>query len=68
MKFDMIKNLIGKKFKIVTVEPGEQHPTVVNGRIKEIDDESGLVFIESDQGIGCINIENIMAIKPSKKL
>jgi len=67
MKDDFILTMVGKSYKIVISEPGQKRPSIINGIITEYDKESGLVFVESDQGIGCINIDNITAIKPIKK-
>lgn len=67
MKVDFIFTLIGKSYKIIVKEPGQIRPSLISGKITEFDKESGLIFIKSDQGLGCINIENITAIKPVKK-
>jgi len=67
MKKRGIDRLVGKYCKIVTKEPGEERAHVIFGFIKNIDHESGLVVIESYQGLGCFNIEIIEAIKPSGK-
>lgn len=67
MKGDFIFTLIGKSYKIIVKEPGQIRPSIISGKITEFDKESGLIFIESDKGLGCINIENITAIKPVKK-
>lgn len=67
MKGDFILTMIGKSYKIIVSEPGQKRPSIINGIIIDYDKESGFVFIESDQGIGCINIDNISAFKPNKK-
>lgn len=67
MKGDFILTMIGKSYKIVIKEPGQNRPSIINGRITEFDKDSGLVFVESEQGFGCINIDNITAIKPIKR-
>jgi len=59
--------LVGKYCKIVTKEPGEDRAHVIFGFVKNIDHNSGLLVIESHQGVGCLNIEIIEAIKPSNK-
>jgi len=62
-----IDRLIGKYCKIVTKEPGENKANVVTGLVNEIDHEAGFIMIESTQGIGCLNLDTIVAIKPKKK-
>jgi len=64
MKDKCVDRLIGKYCKIVMKEPGEEKAHVVSGIVKDIDHEDGFVTIESDQGIGCLNIKAILAIKP----
>ena len=64
MKENSMDKMIGKNCKIVTKEPGEMKSHVVTGIVKEIDYDEGFVIIESYQGLGCINIRTIVAIKP----
>jgi hypothetical protein len=61
-----IDKMIGKMCKIVVCEPGERDANVTNGVIRDVDHEQGLVFVESLQGSGVININTILAIKPRK--
>ena len=68
MKRNCMDKLIGKYCKIVTKEPGEDRAHVVSGIVKDIDYDIGLLFIESEQGQGCLNLKAIVAIKPSRKL
>ena len=63
-----VDRLIGKYCKIVTKEPGEKKATVVTGIVNEVDYDAGFLIIESSQGVGCLNIKTIVAIKPKKKL
>ena len=63
-----VDKLIGKYCKIVTKEPGVKKATVVTGIVNEVDHEAGFIMIESSQGVGCLNIKSIIAIKPKKKL
>jgi len=67
MKKRIMDKLIGKYCKIVTKEPGEENAHVLFGTITEIDHESGFVNIETSQGLGCLNINIIKAIKPRSK-
>lgn len=67
MKKKCMDKLIGKYCKIVAREPGDEKAHVVIGRVTEIDHESGLLMVESEQGLGCLNITTIEAIKPNNK-
>ncbi|RLF59358.1 MAG: hypothetical protein DRN27_02830 [Thermoplasmata archaeon] len=67
MERKYVKRLLGKYCKIVTKEPGEQRASAITGKIEEIDTDDGFVIIDSNQGLGCININTIVAIKPSSK-
>lgn len=68
MKEEYIDRFIGKYCKIVTKEPGEEKTRVVTGRITDIDHDSRLLMIESNQGPGCLNINTIVAIKPRRNI
>ena len=59
--------LKGKYCKIVTREPGADRASVVTGTLQDIDYEDGFILINSDQGLGCLSINTIVAIKPGKK-
>ena len=63
-----VDRLIGKYCKIVIKEPGVKKANVVTGIVNEVDHEAGFIMIESSQGVGCLNIKSIIAIKPKKKL
>ena len=67
MPGNIIDRCIGKYCKIVTKEPGEEKANVVTGIIKDIDHDEGFVTIESNQGVNCLNIKTIVAIKPKTK-
>ena len=62
-----MEKLVGKYCKIVTKEPGEQRVNVVTGILEDIDYKDGFIMIDSDQGLGCLRINTIIAIKPGKK-
>ena len=64
MKKNNMDRMVGKYCKIVTKEPGETRSHVVTGILREIDYDAGFLLIESTQGIGCLNIKAIIAIKP----
>jgi archaeal flagellin FlaB len=65
MERKYVKRLVGKYCKIVTKEPGEARASAITGRIEDFDSEDGFVFVDSDQGLGCLKINTIVAIKPS---
>lgn len=65
MERKYVKRLVGKYCKIVTKEPGETRASAITGRIEDFDSEDGFVFVDSDQGLGCLKINTIVAIKPS---
>jgi len=64
MKEESLNRLLGKKCKIVTKEPGDEKNHIVIGLIKEIEYDEKFIIIESAQGIGCLNMQSIVAIKP----
>ena len=63
-----VDKLIGKYCKIVTKEPGEDRANVITGMIMEIDHDAGFLTIESTQGMGCLDINTIVAIKPRREM
>ena len=67
MTRNIIDRCIGKYCKIVTKEPGEDKSHVVTGLVKNIDHDDGFITIESWQGLGVLNIDTIIAIKPKKQ-
>lgn len=67
MKKTCMDKLVGKFCKIVTKEPGEERSRVVFGLITDIDHNEGFLIIESSDGVGCLSIKTIEAIKPSNK-
>ena len=67
MEKKCMDKLIGKYCKIVTTEPGEETAHVVFGTVTRIDYDAGFIIIESNQGVGCLNMKIIEAIKPSSK-
>lgn len=67
MKEKYMERLVGKYCKIVTKEPGEQKASVVTGTLEDVDYNDGFVMINSKQGLGCLRINTIVAIKPKSK-
>jgi hypothetical protein len=59
-----VDKLIGKYCKIVTKEPGDEKPYIIVGTVKDVDHDAGFITIESTQGLGCLSIKTIIAIKP----
>jgi len=59
--------LIGRYCKIVTEELGDKRTHVVTGVVKDIDHDDRFITIESWQGLGVLNIDTIIAIKPKKQ-
>ena len=62
-----MERLVGKYCKIVTKEPGEQRASVVTGTLEDVDYEDGFILVDSKQGLGCLRINTIIAIKPGRK-
>jgi hypothetical protein len=67
MEKKYMQRLVGRYCKIVTREPGEDRASVVTGIIEDVDYEDGFILVNSDQGLGCLRINTIIAIKPSVK-
>ncbi len=62
-----MEKLVGKYCKIVTKEPGEERANVVSGVLEDVDYKDGFILVDSSQGLGCLRIDTIIAIKPGKK-
>lgn len=62
-----MEKLVGKYCKIVTKEPGEDRANVVTGILEDVDYKDGFILVDSSQGLGCLRIDTIIAIKPGKK-
>ena len=54
MEIKALDKLVGKYCKIITKEPGVERPFVFTGIVKDIVYDSGFMFIESRQGLGCL--------------
>jgi hypothetical protein len=61
-----MERLVGKYCKIVTREPGEERANVITGILEDVDYKYGFIVMNSSQGLGCLRIDTIIAIKPSK--
>ena len=62
-----MERLVGKYCKIVTKEPGEERANVVTGILEDVDYKDGFILVDSNQGLGCLRINTIIAIKPGRQ-
>jgi flagellin FlaB len=67
MEKKYMERLVGRYCKIVTKEPGDDRASVVIGTLEDVDYKDGFVLIDSEQGLGCLRISTIIAIKPAQK-
>jgi len=67
MEKKYMERLVGKYCKIVTKEPGEERASVVTGILEDVDYKDGFILVDSEQGLGCLRINTIVAIKPGKR-
>jgi len=67
MEKKYMERLIGKYCKIVTKEPGEGRASVITGTLEDVDYKDGFILVDSEQGLGCLRINTIIAIKPGNK-
>ncbi|MBU0497436.1 MAG: hypothetical protein KKC68_06905 [Candidatus Thermoplasmatota archaeon] len=67
MEKKYMERLVGKYCKIVTKEPGEQRASVVTGTLEDVDYKDGFILVDSSQGLGCLRINTIIAIKPGRR-
>lgn len=61
-----MEKLIGKYCKIVTKELGKERATVITGVLEDVDYKDGFILVDSSQGLDCLHIGTIIAIKPCK--
>lgn len=66
MEKKYMERLVGKYCKIVTKEPGEERASVVTGILEDVDYKDGFIMVNSKQGLGCLRINTIIAIKPGR--
>jgi len=62
-----IDRLKGQYCKVVIEEPGKKKPSVIFGFLKDVDHKKDFVIIESSDGLGIVNKNTIVAIKPTKR-
>ena len=68
MEKKYMERLVGKYCKIVTKEPGEQRASVVTGVLEDVDYKDGFILVDSNQGLGCLRIDTVIAIKPGRRI
>ena len=64
MREENLNRLLGKQYKIITKEPGDEKNHIIIGVIKEIEYLEKFIIIESSYGICCLSMQSIVAIKP----
>jgi len=62
-----LESFIGIYCKIVTKERGDDRASVVIGTLEDVDYKDGFVLIDSEQGLGCLRINTIIAITHAQK-
>jgi hypothetical protein len=66
MKGTCVDRFIGRHCKIITKESEENRAHVITGIVKGVDNDDGFVLVESLQGIACLSIKTVVAIKPKR--
>ena len=67
MERKYMERLVGKYCKVVTKEPGDDRVSVITGILEDVDYKDGFILVDSSQGLGCLRINTIVAIKPGHK-
>jgi len=67
MEKKYMEKLIGKYCKFVIKEPGEDRANVVTGILEDVDYKDGFILVDSSEGLGCLRINTIIAIKPRRR-
>jgi len=67
MREEKFNRLLGKQYKIITKEPGDEKNHIIIGIIKEIEYDEKFIIIELSYGIYCLSMKTIVAIKPWQK-
>jgi len=62
-----MERFVGRYCKVVTKEPGEDRATVTTGLLEDVDYKDGFILIDSQQGLGALAINTIIAIKPAQQ-
>jgi ribosome maturation factor RimP len=66
MTTNHLDRMIGQYCKIVIKEPGDLKAHVITGTIQEIDHQTKFMMVESYDGVNCLSLEAIVAIKPKR--
>jgi hypothetical protein len=53
--------------KKVVKKDGKERANVVVGILEDVDYKDGFILVDSEQGLGCLRIDTIIAIKPKTK-
>ena len=67
MEQKCLDRMIDKYCKIITKGPGEARTHVIFGMIIGIDYDANIIIISSRQGVGCLNMKTVEAIRPTRK-
>jgi hypothetical protein len=62
-----LEKLIDKHCKITTKLPGGTESMVIFGIIIGIDYDADIMIVSSENGVGCLNIKSVKAIRPTRK-
>jgi archaeal flagellin FlaB len=66
MEKKYMERFIGRYCKVVTKEPGEKRATITTGLLEDVDYDDGFIIVDSNQGLGALRINTIIAIKPAQ--
>ena len=66
MKTNQLDRMIGQYCKIVIKEPEDKKARVLTGTIQEIDHQTKCMMVQSYDGVTCLSLEAIVAIKPKR--
>ena len=66
MKGTRVDRFIERRSKIITKDSEENRAHVITGMVKGVDSDDGFVLVESLQGIACLSIKTVVAIKPKQ--
>ncbi len=62
-----MKRLEGKYCKIITKEPGKERASIVTDIFEDVDYKDSFILVDSKQGLDCLRIDTMIAIKPKSK-
>jgi hypothetical protein len=67
MEQKCLDKMIDKYCKIITKNPGESQSQIIFGMIIGIDHDANIIIISSRNGVGCLNLKTIEAIRPTSR-